>query len=254
MCARTANRQNGREHRHRHSHSLFVMFNSMISLEENKHEDSQAGCSPKRWPAPRLRQGPSWELFERVSFCVFPAQLHHMLPVLLRKEFLFLPEMRECPMKNVMCESKCLVVSVVVGTVNASIGSWFFPLLVSHVLSSIIDTGRHGTSWEHQRYRHMLVRSQHEHSYHHRTSPGQQECSPGPEELVKVHASLISGMMTLAYLNSNLHVLIHSLMHVNKQRRRSTQKSKLHCLGNNQSRMTTLVETLTQKPVPRLPC
>ena len=57
-------------------------------------------------------------------------------------------------------------------------------------------------------------------------SPGPQECSPGPEELVPAHAFLVSGMMTLAYLNSNLHVLIHSLMHVNKQHRRSTQEEQ----------------------------
>ena len=48
----------------------------------------------------------------------------------------------------------------------------------------------------------------------------------------------------------------HSLFNARQQETPDVtlKKSKLHCLGNSQGRMTTLVETLTQKPVPRLPC
>ena len=54
-------------------------------------------------------------------------------------------------------------------------------------------------------------------------SPVPAQASPGPEELVPAHVLLVSGMITLAYLNSSLHVHIHSLMHVN------SKHSTLHC-------------------------
>ena len=49
-------------------------------------------------------------------------------------------------------------------------------------------------------------------------SPVPAQASPGPEELAPVHALLVSGMMTLAHLNSSLHIHVHSLMHVNDKR------------------------------------
>ena len=58
------------------------------------------------------------------------------------------------------------------------------------VLSSIIDTGRYGTLWEHQRYRQMSVRSQQNlarptgmrmpHAQAAQASPVPAQASPGP--------------------------------------------------------------------------
>ena len=95
--------------------------------------------------------------------------------------------------------------------------------LVACVLSSIIDTGRHGTSWEHPHYR---QRSQHGHSHHHRTIARPTGMLARPRRIST--STCLSSLRNddSSYLNSDLHILIHSLTRVNKQHRRSTQEEQ----------------------------